>query len=132
LGPFKECAALVYGTITYSWKRAADSLEHETVQFFTKVNVANENRFGARKPSSFQYRARLEACGENYRVTVPLSQEVKPGESDRFNIQLGAERSAIHRLRLTLVYNGDQELCAPSVILDMLVPRSGWKKQIGA
>jgi hypothetical protein len=75
---------------------------------------------------------RLRTCETNRPFCAALissSVQIETLQDAQPSIQLGAERSAVHSLLLTLIYNGQQEPYTAPVILDMLVPRSGWKKR---
>ena len=87
---FTEGAALIYGTIAYSWRESTGSEICENLPFFTKVvYLTNARRYGLPKPPSFEYQAAAARRAEQtYQVRVPLSQEIKAGDSDRFNIRL--------------------------------------------
>jgi hypothetical protein len=64
IGVFKEGAALIYGTIAYSWRRESTGSEiYDNLQFFTKVYLTNARRYGLPKPPSFEYQAECPLPG---------------------------------------------------------------------
>lgn len=129
-GPFAIGAALVYGALDYSWTRADATVAQERIRFFTQVFIGNMNRLGLPKLPSWQYQVRLETSRSEYSVALPISHELKPGDSDRFNIRVGAEVSSFHLFNLTLSYNDDLTLSPVSISLQMFVPRSGSRRAI--
>jgi hypothetical protein len=123
VGPFTNGEALAYGAITYTGQRADGAQKTSMVTFSTIVSLVPP---GAHMPMppSYQYEARFEVGKDHYEVRVPLSQVVKAGEADRFDLRIGAEQSSQHTFRLTLLYNNGQHLTVPPIALAIFVPRS--------
>jgi len=127
LGPFKSGGALVSGEIDYK-HTSIDGREHQQkLKFEAVVWLFDENRLGIRRPPSYQYGIRLLVDGRNYERRLNISQELKPGETDRFAIKLGVDKSSRHTFHLRLVYNGSAAFESDEIQLTTFVPRSGAK-----
>jgi len=123
LGPFKEGVVLVFGEITFSGMTVEGSLKTSNIKFSTYVSLIYPGP-GAPAPSTYQYEAMLEVGKNNYEIRVPISQVLKQGETDRFSILIGAQKSSIHIFRLKLIYDNNQNLVSPIIVLKIFLPRS--------
>ncbi len=74
--------------------------------------------------SPSQYSAAFKIDGANYEVRVPLSQSLRSGEMDRFNVRIAAEKSSLHRFCVRLVCNGEALPDSLPITLNLFVPRS--------
>jgi hypothetical protein len=125
LGPFEKYAgALVSGDISYRGSPEKTSGQSSQVRFSTLVWLYNENLPGVPAPPSFAYTTKLEVDGANYVRKVGMSQEVKTGETDRFTLKIGVEKSSIHVFKLRFRYNGSKVLDAGTFRMTIFVPRS--------
>ena len=122
--------ALVYGTLDYSWNRPDHTVIREQLRFFAKVFLTNANRYGRPLSPTAEYQVLLETARSDYQVVAPISHELQPSDSDRFNVRIGAQQSSRHRLNLRLVYNDGLTLPSIPVSLEMFVPRRGFKKKL--
>ena len=84
LGPYQEKIATVVGEIEFLVPVTGGERARHVVRFGTPVRIFNENRKGVPKPPSFTYHAEFNVDGSNYRKRVNISQELQPGQSDRF------------------------------------------------
>lgn len=124
LGPFVEGGGLVSGIISYnSLQPNGNSITNE-LRFSTIVWIYDENLVGINRPPSYAYSTKFKVTGEKYSRRVNMSQEIKPGETDRFTLKIGVEKSSLHAFNLRLIYNGTKELQAGSFQLSTFVPRS--------
>lgn len=53
-----------------------------------------------------------------------VSQYLKSGDVDRFNIRVGVAKSSLHTFRLRLVYNDNQSVLSSPITLKIFVPKS--------
>jgi hypothetical protein len=80
---------------------------------------------GDYQPPTAVYRTvKLATTGNGYTRSASLSQSVKPGASDRFEIPVYADRSSQHILRVRLVYGRHDFVETPTIRLDLFVPRN--------
>ena len=92
-------------------------------RFGTDIRVEGP-LFGMFGPPSFQYQAKLKVEGSDYQVPVEVSQIIQPGESDRILIQLDAEKSSIHSLKVLAIGNNGQLVTSNPMDVEMFVPQS--------
>lgn len=75
------------------------------------------------------YHASLRTKGQNYSIGVAgLGHTIKPGEADRFTIELMASRPSFHRLRVRIDLGGGRALVSEPMLLTIFVPRSAAKE----
>jgi hypothetical protein len=122
LSPFVDNLALVEGEIDYETHAAPAG--KRKVRFCTFVHLYNEHRAGAPPPTTCEYNVLLRTEGSHYTVPVNVSQEIKPGELDRFTLRVGAQKSSQHRFRIRFIYNGQKELLSGPIDLKVFIPRS--------
>jgi hypothetical protein len=122
LGPFKEWVGTLAGEASYASATAPD--EQRSVKFQTFVYLGNENRYGIPKPVTFQYQVALEADDRSYKKIVPISQELKAGDTDRFTLKIAVPQSSSHRFSLKVRDVLGEELQSGPVSLECFVPRS--------
>ncbi|OBQ41022.1 MAG: hypothetical protein AN485_03710 [Anabaena sp. MDT14b] len=122
-------SAIAYGEISFTGTTHEQKLKASIVKFFAEVPLLIFGQYGDGYYSSFQYSAKLDIDRENYKVLVQslgssVSQFIKTGEIDRFNIRVGALKSSLHNFILKLIYNNGQFLLSPPISLKIFVPRS--------
>lgn len=122
LGPFQAWVGTLAGEISYTSAAAPD--EQRSVRFQTFVYLANEDRYGIPRPVTFQYQAALEADNRSYTKVVPISQELKAGDTDQVTLTIAAPQSSSHHLSLKVRDILGQELQSGPITLDCFVPRS--------
>jgi tetratricopeptide (TPR) repeat protein len=121
--------AIAYGEISFTELTIEGEAKESTIQFSTKVPLVNIFTGGAPGPPTYQYGVKLDVTRENYEATVygggsSVSQFLKSGETDRFNILVGVEKSSFHTFRIKLMYNDTQSLLSPTIKLRAFVPKS--------
>lgn len=130
LGPFSANIARVQGLLTYSWKDANGVANKKSVTFETEVVVQNQGGVGAPTPPTAEYQALFRIQGSRYTISVPgVAHTLKAGETDRFDIRIGAARSCFHDFQLRLLYNQGESVLSKPVRLHLLMPRSGKAKR---
>jgi hypothetical protein len=119
-GPFPQGAARIFGQIEF-----ANPTNPGNVQAIKFVNIVvlGEQGPGAPAPPSFQYNVKFQVEGQNYERRVALAQALKPGDYDRFTIQVAADSSSTHHFDLRLVYNDGKVVQSPVVDLKLFMPR---------
>lgn len=123
LGSFKTARARVVGEITYSGRTTMKTSQISKLKFSALVSLVEPGP-GAPAPPSYQYEAMFEIGRTNYEVRVPISQVLQPGETDRFNILIGAPKSSHHAFKLKLIYNDGLALISPETMMKIFLPRS--------
>lgn len=137
LGSFREgknterniYSAIAYGEISFTGTTHEGKSKPSVVKFSAEVPLLIFGQYGDNYSSSFQYSVKLDVDRENYKVVVQghgssVSQFLKTGEIDRFNIRVGASKSSLHDFRLKLIYNNGQSLLSPPISLKIFVPKS--------
>ncbi len=125
LGKFKSGSALVYGVLGFT---LFPSKQKQVLRFAAIVHLSNSFLSGAAMPSSSQYQAEFMPENHNYEVSVPVSQYLKPGETDRFNIRVVAPQSSSHQFRVRVLYNQEDSVVSEPMEMRILVPRSVSKR----
>jgi TIR domain-containing protein len=124
-GPFQNGAALLSGQFEYNTQTVDGESEARSVKFWTVVWIYNENRKGVPRPPGYEYATKFRVEGKDYERQVSISQELKAGETDRFLVKIGIDKSSRHRFRARLLFNNGREILSPSVELHGFAPRSG-------
>ncbi|MGA2060113.1 MAG: hypothetical protein ABSG67_06500 [Thermoguttaceae bacterium] len=124
-GKFEIGGALACGEISYESKSVDGTNQYHKFKFATVVWIYDENLKGLPKPPSYQYKTQFEVEGHDYDRRVNVSQEIKPGETDRFSINIGVDKSSFHKFSLQLVYNGSQCIEFDDIELTEFISRSG-------
>lgn len=109
----------VFGEIYYT----NQSQEERTIKFKTRVSLI-EPGADLPQPPNYLYDVFLEAGKSNYSMSLPISQEIKPGEVDHFLVRVATDKSAQFNLAFSFRAVGGIELPANEVFLDIFVPRS--------
>lgn len=124
MGPFGDGIAPLSGHLEYDERSTDGPVRHRKLKveapiYFDKGCV----QFSQVVPSAHHY-ASLRIDGSDYEQRVNVSQIVKPGEADRFQITVGAMQSSLHELQVELVYNSDEVIKTPRIDIELFVPRS--------
>lgn len=144
LGIFKDSditkrptfAAMAVGEICFTGKTASGDFKRDTIKFSSEVPLLVPGGYGAPGGPTYQYMVKLDVDRDNYKVRVQgggssVSQYLKSGDIDRFNIRIGTLKSSLHKFRIRLVYNDNQSLLSAPISLNMFVPRSEVKSVRG-
>ena len=94
---------IVAGKIRYTFLDENNTDQSKEVTFFVPIEL--EGGYGAPSPVTDHFNARFETGKENYTVEVPVSNTLKPTESDRINIMIAADQTSIHDFSAKLYYN---------------------------
>jgi hypothetical protein len=121
--PFDNNLVLVYGRIRGRVCASGDA-EDFSFPFATTMCIYDVMRPAAPSPPTFQYQLKLDVDRENYTAEVPLSQSISPGDTDRFTVVVGNEKSALHSFRISFRFIDGLELCSEPIFLRTFVPRS--------
>ncbi len=132
--------AACFGEIHYRWLDADGKRAEGSLRFQTEVplvaapatNPASGRRSSAATrttatnspPATPAAAAALRESGDNYEVRSELSQYLKAGEPDRFQIALSAPRTSSHRFRLKLIYGENGVIRSDPIQLDYFRPRA--------
>jgi hypothetical protein len=108
----------VFGEIGYRGMEGA----RRKVRFHTQVAERAHEMLRCLLSVGYRYHALLHDELACYSVRVPISQVIKPGEADRFVIQVAAPRASIHRFRLRLIYNNTEEWLSAPIELTVWTP----------
>lgn len=122
LGPFSDEVGTLVGEISFA--KDDDQSNRQEVKFVAPVYLANRNRMGIPRPPTYSYDTAFEIERRNYQKRVQISQELQPGDADRFTIRIAAEKSSFHRFRVTLRDIGGQTISSLPMQLRCFVPRS--------
>ena len=125
VGPFNSGRAFVQGELSFKGTKIDGLLEEKTIKFSTSVWLYNEILYGAPAPPSYQYRTKFLVEGKNYQRSASISHILKAGDGDRFNVQIGMDKSSHHLFRVKILYNEGNEIESPWIKLTSFVPRSG-------
>ena len=119
-----SCSVMLDGLLTMTWINEG-ALQTREQSFVISVMVTPPDGLGS---AGFQptglYDVKLRPKGAAYTIKVPISQPVPPKGFDRFVLWVGAEKSSIHDLEVTLKYNQDGEIVTPPIRINYLRPRS--------
>lgn len=111
---------LAVGQIT--WKDETSGESH-CCDFATRVFVG-QTGYGLPAPPSSVYDLQMRSDSDAYSETVPVSHNIKPGETDRFQIVLFCDSASLHQFRLTLRSTSDVVFESPLITMDYFVQRS--------
>lgn len=126
LGVYASGFAYVNGVLDFDADTIEEQNKHYSIIFSAKVDLYDYSYCGVPAPPSYQYDIQLRVCGESYTVRKPISQVLKPGEIDRFNVRIHCEKSARHIINVCLMdITGRKIQVEKKIQLDMTVPRSG-------
>jgi hypothetical protein len=111
-GRFFNSVPCLAGVLDYDERASDGSIAHRTTSVFAILDFRRYG-FGAGAPPSNEYHVKLDVEGENYVRKVQISHALKAGDSDRFLIQVAAERSSFHDITFALRFNNDVVVEAP-------------------
>jgi hypothetical protein len=112
-GRFYKSRPCLAGVLEYDETSRDGSIVHRSVSTFAVLDFVRDGGFGAGAPPSNEYHIKLAVEEHDYVRKLQISQVLKAGESDRFLIQVAADRSSIHDLTFALRFNNDEVVEAP-------------------
>jgi hypothetical protein len=124
LGAFENGIGTVIGTIDFTNATVEGEAKQHSVAFRTPVRLSGSRILAVAEPSSYEYQAQFEVSMSRYQKRVLLSQEVKPGDTDRFSAKIAVNKSSQHRFRATVRDIQGNLYQLPAVELTVFVPRS--------
>ncbi|GII53730.1 hypothetical protein Pth03_21190 [Planotetraspora thailandica] len=121
VGPFRSGYGHLKGILEYDRFELDGSLRRMRNPIHVPIRVGG---FGPGAPvlPTHSYAVELLPEGDEYSVSVPISQGVKAAEFDRFLIQVGCPKSSVHRLSVTL-HHGNGTITTVPVCLELFHPR---------
>jgi endonuclease YncB( thermonuclease family) len=120
-----EFQVQVFGELKYE----TEDSKNRSVKFIAPVSLKRTITKGSGySPPSHLYEVLLEPGKSGYTKRVPLSQEIRPGATDVFTIQIGAVKSASFDLEFSFRAVGGIRLPGNRFVLDLLVPRSAIRR----
>ena len=126
LGAYKNGFAYVNGVLEFDADTIEEKNKRYSIKFSAKVDLYDYSYCGIPAPPSYQYDIQLRVHGDSYAVRKPISQVLKPGEIDRFNVRIHCDKSARHIMNVSLRdITGRKIAVEKNIQLDMIVPRSG-------
>lgn len=126
LGAYAKGIAYVNGILDFDADTIEEQNRHYAIMFSAAVDLYDYAYAGIPAPPSYQYDIQLQVSGESYTVRKSISQVLKPGEIDRFNVRVYCEQSSQHTINVCLMDITGRKIPIDSIIqLDMCVPRSG-------
>ena len=108
----------VSGEVTYN----EESGRARVVSFKTRVPITQI--LASLSRPTYKYNLFLEADKENYIRRLPISHEIKPGDSDLFLVQIATNRWSEFDLNFAFRTAQGKYLPAPEVLLEIFVPRT--------
>lgn len=124
LGDYEEGGAVVSGEMIYDSISLQGKPIENRIKFSTIVWLFDENLAGVPAPPTYEYGTRFQVTGKNYERRVNISQQIKPGETDRFTIKIGVDKSSLHKFSFSLLYN-NSVIGEQKIVMRIFVPRSG-------
>jgi hypothetical protein len=115
----KDTIVCSFGEISYSTEKG----ENRVVKFKANIRVGLP-LYGMPAPPTYGYDLFLEAGKSKYVKYLPISQVIKPGETDNFLVKIATNKSAQFDLTISLKDTSDSNILVRKVLLDVFVPRS--------
>jgi hypothetical protein len=121
----KDSSASLEAELWYAWRRADGRSEEKVVRCNMEIPLQSITdsvppKLAATTPNPVPvYRCELKRSGATYVVSTELSQFIKPGEADLFQLQLHSSRSSHHRFVLELFYNDGLEKSLRTSAVDL-------------
>lgn len=119
LGPFQSRVVFIFGQLKF----IDEAGESKVFRFGTDMRI-DAPLLGMYGPPTYEYQTRLQIDGEDYVRSVPISQVLKTGESDRFLLQLDVDRSSFHELEISVESNLGTIAISKPIQVSLFVPRS--------
>ena len=128
LGPFTDERGTLVGEISFT----PDSVNsvRRTVSFEATCFLTDEKRKGMHRPPTYSYQAAFPSVGSDYSVRVPVSQEIKAGETDRFTIRVALKDSTSHKFRIRVFDVKGRYVESSGIDMTTFIPRSRKSKLV--
>ena len=127
LGPFQDWAGTMVGEMNFKTLNINQETHHK-IRFQTPIYLCNINRSGLHKPPSYTYATAFSTTEVGYERRVPISHELKPGETDRLTIKVAMEQSSLHRFRVTAHDISGKTIQSRLIEMTCFVPRSRYTR----
>lgn len=121
IGPFDRGVARVWGTIGYTGSESPAIVR--TIRFSTELSLLWKWPEAPLKPS-MEYEVELATDRQNYTVQLSIAHELKPGETDRWTVKLGASKASLHRFKVRLGYGNGRSVESSAIELDLFLSRA--------
>jgi hypothetical protein len=124
LGPFTSGEIAVVGTLEFTQAEPDGSRSRRVHPYRGIIDFSLPPLDVPRPATAARHQVRLRADGDGYTVATQISQSLTPGQTGRFTVALGADRSSVHDLTIDLRYNGAERLDCGAVALELFRPRA--------
>lgn len=115
-----DIPACVVGDLMYN----SESNHKSNFKFKTHVSLGRPG-VGVPRPPSYFYDVFIEAGKPNQKILLPVSHEIKPGDTDHFVVNIGSDKSATMDLLVSVLGSNSEKISSQDLKLDILIPRSG-------
>ena len=122
-GKFRSGFGLVYGILSYKFLENGIHVPY-SVKFASIVHLHYLRKSGAALPSSAQYETEFRTDGNNYKISLPISQQIPAGGADRFNVLAGAKKSSLHIFRVKMLFDDGNSVTSDPIEMRLFIPRS--------
>lgn len=127
-GKYSSGMAYVNGIIEFNSDTINEKNHHYSLLFSSPVYLFEYSMPALPAPPTYQYDIELSTEGKNYNVTKPISQVIKPGETDRFSIKIHAQKSSYHIIDIYMKSISNKKISLKDNLqLSICIPCSGAK-----
>lgn len=125
-GEYKSGKVYVNGLLDFEANAIEENDRHYTLKFSSWIYLYQDFWPALPAPPSYQYDIELPVQGNNYIVKKTISQVLKSGEADRFDLKIHCTKSSNHIMDIYLKdINGNKIEVKKNVHLNICIPRSG-------
>ncbi|TCP85321.1 hypothetical protein C8J31_107289 [Rhizobium sp. PP-CC-2G-626] len=115
-------------TLEYDWADANGQLRHKVSPFTVDLalgtrELMSECGEGSLPEARFRDPFQLKADARNYRIPIPLAEDLQPGVKGRWRIQLDAPMSSNHKLRIVVQLADGRDIASRPIKLLYFKPR---------
>ncbi|MCY1669020.1 hypothetical protein [Rhizobium sp. SL86] len=117
-----------HGEIAYEWADANGETHMKTSSFDLSFQIAYSPSMiecgeGGTEEGKFRKPFKLKADGENYRIPLQLADDIPPGVTGRWRVQIESDMSAVHDFRIVLQLADGRDVATRPVNLTYFKPR---------
>lgn len=117
-----------HGEIAYEWAGADGETHTKTSTFDLDFQIGfipsmSECGEGGTEEGKFRKPFKLKTDGENYRVPLQLADDIPPGVTGRWRVQIESDMSAVHDFRIVLQLADGRDVVTRPVNLTYFKPR---------